>query len=740
MKHLHKVILLYLIAYSFTHIHAQPVGFKWGGFKFTTSPGGEFGQKIQTDANGNIYTGGDCSIPFVIDSDTLHANGYTSNQFILKHNRVGQKQWLKRLSSVNFSRIMAIEVDAQENVYITGSFRDSLRVENFVLSSANSSQPGFVLKLNKQGIVQWLIRIGNGATSNSVAANIASNGNLIIAGNFFGLTNRFGSFNLTTLSNTTHLYVASISPQGAINWVTYSKGNYNELFDLALDKNDNVFVCGTHNSNITLNGQNYIIPYQNSGYDGYLIKLDNNGTLVWARGMGSGSTDMAKKLATDNSGNCYVYGYWGQGGSQHQIVFDSTNIVSKTPGKSYSFFLAKYDANGSVAWAQKFDEFNGSGDLPHLIATDTDGNCYLSGHFTGIWFGQNIQDTILYSGLPTVYEEIAIQQFLPDGQRGWNVVAGNNMYGTYERVEDLVIDKQGNFCIVGIHGGYDSLRIGDTVVSNATLTNVFLAKYGFGKQRVELNPLNSTQTCAGDTALFPFSVNDTIFSRSNTFTLQLSNSLGLFNAPINLVSLTANTSDTFKFAFPASFAQGTGYRLRIVASNPQFVSYDNGQDFTIHSLPAVPTISLNDTILTCVQPSAAYQWYVNDTPIVNATSKSLALSRNGSYKVKVTNSNGCSRYSDTLTYVKSIPMGLENAQEFKPFLCYPNPATTKLYIQSTRKISPGLYDLLGKRVLIHLTETTDGFIADLNELKDGIYIVKIHVNGKDWMEKIVLVK
>lgn len=740
MKQIRAITILSILIGMVLSLKAQPEGRKWGGFKFFKSAGSERGHKIQTDINGNIYAGGECSIPFIIEADTFLNNGYISNQFIIKYDRHGAKKWIKRMSSTNISKITAIEVDAQENVYVVGSYRDSLRIEQFRLSSSGTNQPGFIAKINRQGIVQWLIRIGNGGTSNAAAAKIASNGNLIVAGNFFGISNTFGTFNLSTLSNTTHLYVASVSPQGVFNWVTYSKGNFNELLDLEIDKNDHIFICGAHSANITFDGMNYIIGTPEGSKDGYLIKISSLGSILWAKGIGSAATDMAKKLATDKDGNCFVYGLWGWGGSQSQVMFDSTHILTKTPGKSVSYFLAKYNSDGKVVWAQKFDEFNSSGDLPHVIKTDQQGNCYLSGHFTGVWFGQNIQDTILFSGPFAPYEEIAIQQFLPEGQRGWNVLAGNTYYGTYERVEDFLIDRQGNVFIAAIHGGSDSLRIGDTVVANETFTNVFLAKLGYEKQKVQPHQPDNQQACAGDMVAIPFSVNDTAFAVGNVFTLQLSNQAGLFNNQINLGTITTNKPDTFLVQIPITLQQGNGYRFRVSASNPAFTSFDNGQDFTVFALPAIPTITKNDTILTCVQTATGYQWYKNYTTIVGATNRIYYAAQNGVYKVMITNANGCSRLSDTINLIINKPVGFDEPDLDDYIHIFPNPVSSTLFIQGPGHDKPICVDLFGREVQVPFIKIAEGYMADLATLTDGVYLLKLHFNGKEWYKKITVIK
>ncbi len=723
--------------------NAQPEGRKWGGYAFSNSPGSEFGHKVQTDINGNIYAGGEYASPFVIGTDTLAEDIYSGNNFLIKYNRFGQRQWIKRIYAMNFSEITAIEVDAQENVYITGRYSDSLRIDHYGLAGGSSwHQPGFVAKLNRQGAVQWLMRIGNGTTSNAVAAKLASNGNLIVAGNFSGISNTFGSFNLIALSNSTHLYVMSVSPTGGVNWVTYSKGEYNQLFDLAVDKNNNAFICGTHNSNITFNGLTYLLSDQYGMYDTYLIKLNASGTVLWGKSAGSASTEMAKSLATDQDGNCYMTGYWGHGSGPYVAIFDSTHTITKTPGTYYSYFLAKYGPSGEVLWVKKFDEFDSASDLPHVVRTDNKGNCYLSGYFTGIWYGENMQDTMLFSGASSYYNDMAIQQFLPDGQRGWNVVAGNKFYGTFELIEDFLIDRHGNIFVAALHGGYDSLRIGDTVVKNPSsqYLDFFLAKLGYHKQKVETNISAIPKTCNGDFVSVPFEVSDNSFATNNVFTLQLSNSVGLFSTPVNLGTKNTNQSDTFRVQIPPSATQGSGYRFRVVASNPSYTSFDNGTDFGIFAGPPLPAITKSDTTLTCNLNLPGYQWFRNDVLIPGATGRIYHASQSGVYKVMVTNFSGCSRLSDTISLIKGNPVGLTEGEANSYFMVYPNPVSTSLVIQTQIREMPSCFDLFGKQVPAQIIKTPDGYVADVSGLADGVYILKLSAGGKEWCKKITVLK
>jgi hypothetical protein len=77
---------------------------------------------------------------------------------------------------------------------------------------------------------------------------------------------------------------------------------------------------------------------------------------------------------------------------------------------------------------------------------------------------------------------------------------------------------------------------------------------------------NDSLKCSGDTIL----VNYTSLKKkqsNNTFTLQLSNASGSFASPVNIGSVTRDTSGTITAVIPANTPTGTGYKLRIVASN-----------------------------------------------------------------------------------------------------------------------------------------------------------------------------
>jgi uncharacterized repeat protein (TIGR02543 family) len=85
------------------------------------------------------------------------------------------------------------------------------------------------------------------------------------------------------------------------------------------------------------------------------------------------------------------------------------------------------------------------------------------------------------------------------------------------------------------------------------------------------------------------------FASGNTFTVQLSNSAGSFASPTSIGSASINGIDPFatiNVTIPTSQATGSGYRVRIVSSNPVFTS-DTSSVFTITNTPCSITPTVN---------------------------------------------------------------------------------------------------------------------------------------------------
>ncbi|HEX7846248.1 MAG TPA: SBBP repeat-containing protein [Chitinophagaceae bacterium] len=151
-------------------------------------------------------------------------------------------------------------------------------------------------------------------------------------------------------------------------------------FSVAYDNNENIFVCGQLAGSGDLDPGPGIQSYNSFGWiDAYVMKLDRNGNLLWARQMGGPESDAALSLATDAAGNVYITGYFA--GTANFNPWGAGFIVTSYGGGS-DIFISKLDGNGNHVWTKQCGGIDY--EYGHSIKLDPSGNIYVTGLFSGI--------------------------------------------------------------------------------------------------------------------------------------------------------------------------------------------------------------------------------------------------------------------------------------------------------------------------------------------------------------------
>jgi gliding motility-associated-like protein len=132
---------------------------------------------------------------------------------------------------------------------------------------------------------------------------------------------------------------------------------------------------------------------------------------------------------------------------------------------------------------------------------------------------------------------------------------------------------------------------------------------------------------------------------TNVFTVQLSNALGEFTAPVVLGTLTSITSGSVIVTIPASQIAGEGYKIRVLASSPFTVSELTVPSLSINGTPATPVVVASGPINFCIGdnvtltapagPGLTYRW--SD----GSTTQAITVNRAASFRVAVTSAAGC---------------------------------------------------------------------------------------------------
>ncbi len=291
-------------------------------------------------------------------------------------------QWAKQLGADGYVYGKSIARDAFGDIVTAGDFSGTADFDaaatTLTLNATNGS--GFVTRYNPAGNFMWAKQIGNGITTIRVVKLDAA-GYIFLGGSFKGQADMdpgAGIVNLTSAGDY-DAFVIKLDPSGNFMWAKQMGASaLDDVRGLDVDANGNVYITGLFTNTVDLDpGPAVFNLSTNGGYDTYVLKLDGNGTFVWAKGIHGTIIELPRALTVDASGNVHVTGVvFGT------IDFDPGPGVDTLTANSDNSFILKLSNTGNYLWAKIFGGPSGGG-CAFDIAVDAAGNVYTTGDFSG---------------------------------------------------------------------------------------------------------------------------------------------------------------------------------------------------------------------------------------------------------------------------------------------------------------------------------------------------------------------
>ncbi len=198
------------------------------------------GRVIKVSSTGNVYVGGRTS------------NGTNYDYIVLKYNSSGVQQWTNTYNSGGNDDGFFMEIDALENVYITGNSDNASKTSTDIVT----------IKINSSGTQQWLKRFEGTATGDDMAdaIKIDASGSVIVAG-----TSDTDNSS-TTINN--DICLIKYDNNGNQVWLSTYDGTANsddQAKDIDIDTSNNIYLTGMTNGT--------------TNYDYITIKFTPTGTI-----------------------------------------------------------------------------------------------------------------------------------------------------------------------------------------------------------------------------------------------------------------------------------------------------------------------------------------------------------------------------------------------------------------------------------------------------------------------------
>jgi len=210
--------------------------------------------------------------------------------------------------------------------------------------------------------------------------------------------------------------------------------------------------------------------------DNYFAKHNQNGQLIWEKSFGgAGSITVGHGLAADGTGNVYITGYFGDETTTSSLTIDFGNGITATSKSGYDVFLAKYNPDGSAAWALALGNTNGATEERAWdIAVANNGDTYIAGAFTGTVNFDPLGATPKNVNLNSVGHFIA--KYNSDGQNQWVQALPANITNIFaEGYTSLDLNQQGQVLLTGVYR--DVLTLGGQSINSAGQSDIFLASF-----------------------------------------------------------------------------------------------------------------------------------------------------------------------------------------------------------------------------------------------------------------------
>ncbi|HKR06861.1 MAG TPA: SBBP repeat-containing protein [Bacteroidia bacterium] len=420
---------------------------------------GDYGNAIAVDPAGHSYVTGWFQNTATFGGISITSAGQY-DIFIAKYDPAGQIIWLKKAGGSGTDIGYGIDLDANGNIYIAGTFQGVAAFGGITVTSSAGSPDIFVARYDPAGNPLWVQQAGSATDDQAQAIAVDKASSKIYISGYFKTTANFGSIPVTSSGNS-DVFIAKYDTIAAMNstplWIQTGGGtSYDNCYSVCTDASGNAYITGDIAGTATFGTQTVTSAGDD---DVFIAKYNTQGTIQFAHRYGGTGLDRGLKIASRN--NIIGYTGWFNGNA----TFGSTTLISAGLDE---IFVAAIDTSGNSLWANKA---GGAGyDQGYGICTDVPGNIYVTGSFDSV--AQFNTVTVTSAGAWDVF----IAKYSSAGVFQWVMSGGSPATNTFDRDIGYGIqpDAMQNLYVTGIIR--NTAAFGPYSVTSFGIQDVFVAK------------------------------------------------------------------------------------------------------------------------------------------------------------------------------------------------------------------------------------------------------------------------
>lgn len=371
--------------------------------------GSESGAVLAADGFGGFYAAG-------TTAGSLWApNMGSDDAWVARFDSDGNPIWGKQFGTPLLQPDVATAIAAHPGsaVFVGGYTWSTLG------ASKIGSVDAWVGLYDSNGNAQWLRQFGSLDEDLLYTIIPRTDGGLYIGGKSNGLMTgpQYGKYDI---------WVARLSPAGYVLWsVKLGTSEDETVTGGALDASGGVIVCGSTSGSLAA---------PNAGAsDAWVARLDESGTLLWQRQIGTWTSDSWNKAQPDGLGGAFLIGSVGSSPSVQDF--------------------ARINVSGDFLWIKPFSQY-GTASL-RSITPDGSGGLYACATVNSEYGG------------PTIgYSDVAVVRFDGDGNELWFKKFGST---SFDYGSGVAVDGAGGAFVAGS-------TLGDVGGPNAGSQDIWMAR------------------------------------------------------------------------------------------------------------------------------------------------------------------------------------------------------------------------------------------------------------------------
>ncbi|WP_051437540.1 T9SS type B sorting domain-containing protein [Olleya marilimosa] len=438
---------------------------------------------ITSDHLGNTYSTGHFvgTVDFDPGPDvfnlTSNETGFELNVFVQKLDPQGNFVWAITFPDVNFDDGRSIAIDSLGNLIIVGRTEIPGMSDNIM-----------IFKLDPDGNVIFFEQFGNNAQDYASSVVLDDQDNIYLIGqyqNTIDMDPGQATFNLSA-NGSTDIFLLKLDSNGDFLWAKSIGGNDLDLGrHLNIDGIGNLYITGFFNGTCDFDPNSGVSNGISNGiWDAFIVKLNNNGDLIWHKSFGSTGLDDASSSDTDSNGNTIITGFFSG-----TVDFNpNAGVFNLTSSGEEDIFILKLDPNGELIWANSLG--TAYYDYGQSVTLDDVNEIYVTG---GLFNPENFDP----NGFTTDYD-VFINKYNAAGNLLWDLKFGgiDSDLGFAIHVDDFYNIYVGGYFHQTVDFNPED-NVEDIYVSNG-LQDIFITKYSQDIEFPIAYPMESLVACDDD--------------------------------------------------------------------------------------------------------------------------------------------------------------------------------------------------------------------------------------------------